>query len=1083
MRKLAAYLLMLAALLLVSLPLRAQRDTLAARGFLYGWNVGVSAGGNGFFFREGRGFGGKMMPDVDIYVGKALSPIASVRLGFQQGGMSYRFSSEPITYAYVHGDVLVDLPQVLFGMSPTRIWSVSPFMHFGLLGLVDHRALIEREYASGAGIEASLRLFPGLTFTTSARTSIYTGAVARGAGHLGNLVVLGGFRWDFSRVPMWQMRPGDLALNGFWDNWFVSLQGGVNTIGQISHFQSGWAPAVDAAVGKWLSPYFGLRLGWQGLEFEGLGKRPISGVEVTPIPDSDLLRERFGFGYVHGDVLWNVLRYKPGSRWASGPYLHMGFLYETTRSRELMGRYYAGGVGWFTDFRITRRLGIQAEIRGFGLNGHTAGDAGGGIVMAWSGMAGLNYRIGGTDWGHVEPKAPKAPKEPKVKAEKTPKEPRATKPKQDKKEKAEKQKAGADSTKVTDSAKVEIETTEVPVPEKLITERPVAEKADVKKAKVDKQKTETAGLEKTGPGYVPQKEALQAKGAQMQDLSREAVELWLMPSPFRHSLKKAGEPYRVGHFLDNWSASLTLGTTEGAMAADLTVTKWVLPQVGGRFGYQGLTLSGTQDTRGYAYIHQDLLINVVDLVAGYKPSRRYKVAPYVHFGVITEYDGSAIPLQVRNFEYAGGFGLLTNYALDKRFGISAEYRATMLTGEVSLTGSMRATSAFLVGLQYHFGQQGWKPVGTQATDGLRMGRFWDNWYLSGAVGLNLLTDVHGSGSLNGLAADLSVGKWVTPQFGLRMGYQGVRAARIGRQPHSGVWAVEQGGGVYREELGFVYVHGDFLWNVSQTLLPYRQDRIWSFVPYAHMGALVEYGVGFAPHHMFERELAAGAGLMNSFRVNQDIDLYVDARLSVLRSEASGDDRSSAGLMPSVLLGITRRLGPQGFAVDAAARRPQPSVERSDRSRWALSLNLGDAALLGTIGVSAQWAPARHWSVESGLRFNPFSYKDHTLFDLRQSFNAGARWWPWHVYSGWFVRSVAQVESVRRYGMEPLVPDFTGESYGLTLGGGYALLLSPHFNLEFGLGAFGGRRREHSSSAGYQWFVTPDALLLSLSWVF
>ena len=964
--------LLIACLLLAlcPLPLMGQKDTLGVQGFLRGWSVGVAGGGNSFFYYGSRGFRGQVKPDAEILVGKAFSPYAGVRLGYERGGMSYTPSRASISYAYIHGDVLWDLSQTFGGLSAQRRWSVAPYMHFGLLGLLDGGHLVEREYASGAGVVGSWRILPMLSATLDVRTSLYTGAVSRGDGHLGSLAVLGGLRWDIDGADRWQLQRGGQVQNGFGANWFLTLQGGVNTIGLVSNYRpSGATAALDLGVGKWLTPAFGLRLGGQGLQFSGL-----SGT-------------RFNFAYIHGDVLWNILPYKAESRWSTGPYLHMGALMEKHLNGGSMGRFYAGGIGWFTGVRLTRRLGLHAEIRGLALNSGTAGDASSsGLVMSWNALAGLNYRLGVTDWRALP-----------------------------------------------------------------------------------------AGPASSYEGLKPLRKDVGR-------LSRRAMAAHLRPRPDRHALKKAGEPYRIGRFRDNWSAQLSVGTTEGALAADLSVTKWVLPQVGGRLGYQGLSLSGKANTVGFAYLHQDLLLNAVDLLAGYKPQRRWRMVPYLHFGVISEYDGSAIPLQVRNFEYAGGVGLMGSFMLDRHLGLTAEYRTTLLTSDVSLTGGMRAASTVLLGLEYSFGPRGWKALGSERSGGLRMGRFADNWFLSGALGVNGFTDVHGAQTLAGLGADLTLGKWVTPQFGLRGGVQGIRTARLGADPRPGVWSVEQADGRFREQLGFVYVHGDFLWNLSQTVLPYKEDRLLSVVPYAHMGALVEYGVEGAPHRMFERELAAGVGLMNSFRLNQDVDLYLDARMSVLRSEASGDYRSGAGILPSVLVGVSGRLGPQGFARDAARADVPEAKTRPDRARWAFSLNLGDAALLGTMGLSAQWAPARHWSVESALRVNPFSYRDHTLFDLRQSFSAGARWWPWHVYSGWFVRAAAQVESMRRNGLEPLSPNFSGESYGLSLGGGYALMLSSHFNLEFGLGAFGGRRRPHSEPANYYWFVAPDTLLLSLVWV-
>lgn len=924
------WLLLLA--LLIPQTLKGQADTLGVQGFLRGWHVGAAGGVNSFFYWGSRGFRGHVQPDGELLLGKAFSPYAGVRLGLERGGMSYDAARKTLGYVYLHGDVLWDATQTFGGLQAQRPWSLSPYMHFGLLGLTDGRHFIEREYASGVGLLATWRIIPRLSATLDLRTSVYTGAVGRGTGHLGSVALLGGLRWDLDQTGVWgSAQPGGLLHNGFGSNWFISALGGAYSTGSYRNFRWKGVPVGDVTVGKWFTPAFALRGGWQGN-----GK----------------------LGYVHGDVLWNVLPYGADGRWSTGPYLHMGFRYGG-------GRAYAGGIGWFGGVRLTRRLGLQAEVRGFALNGNT---------MAWSVLGGLTYRLGTPGWERYLPDGP----------------------------------------------------------------------------------TVYGGLE-------PWRQELRKQ-------RRELLRIKLTPHPDRHKLKKAGEAYRIGRFQDNWSAGLALGTTNGALAADLSLTKWVLPQMGGRLGYQGISLQGKNGRTGYSYLHQDLLLNVVDLLAGYSPTRRARLAPYLHFGVIAEYNSGSLPVKITNFEYATGAGVLGTLALDGHLGLTAEYRMTLLTGDVSMTGSMRATSTVLVGLEYAFGPRGWKPVGTDTREGLRMGRFWDNWFLSGAAGVNGLTGVKGGTPQPGLGADLTLGKWITPQFGLRGGLQGIRAARLGTNPYNGVAVTEAGGGKLREELGFAYVHGDFLWNVSQTVLPYRDDRLWSLVPYAHMGALVEYGVKDAPHRMFERELAAGVGLLNNFRLGQDADLFLDTRVSVLRSQASGDKDAGAGLLPSLLLGVSGRLGAQGFTRDAAS--PASAARQREGARHALSLNLGDGAL-GAIGLSAQWAPARHWSLEG--TFRPYG--------LRQSFGLGGRWWPWHVYSGWYVRSAVQVENIRRGGLVPyLADDFSGQAYGLVLDAGYSLLLSRSLNLEVGLGAYGGRRQPNAAPGAWQWFVGPNAVTLALVWV-
>ena len=257
-------------------------------------------------------------------------------------------------------------------------------------------------------------------------------------------------------------------------------------------------------------------------------------------------------------------------------------------------------------------------------------------------------------------------------------------------------------------------------------------------------------------------------------------------------------------------------------------------------------------------------------------------------------------------------------------------------------------------------------------------------------------------------------------------------------------------------------------------LPYREDRLWNVIPYMHMGALVEFGTGAAYKGIFERELAEGPGLLQSFRIDDDLDLFLDLRAIVVRGQASGDAASRVGLIPAALIGLTGHPGGRGFDT---VERNAPEALRSEKARWALSLNLADAALLGTVGGSLQWGPSRHFSVENSLRLNAFSFRDAALYDQRQTFTTAVRWWPWHIYSGFYVRASAQVEAARRKGI-PLFSEGAGEAYGAGLSAGYSLLLSRHLNLEFGAGFWGGRLRP-AGTENRRWFIAPDGLTLAI----
>jgi outer membrane protein OmpA-like peptidoglycan-associated protein len=174
-------------------------------------------------------------------------------------------------------------------------------------------------------------------------------------------------------------------------------------------------------------------------------------------------------------------------------------------------------------------------------------------------------------------------------------------------------------------------------------------------------------------------------------------------------------------------------------------------------------------------------------------------------------------------------------------------------------------------------------------------RFGDNWFIGAGGGINILWN-EGLDADNLKIApsiDANFGKWFTPAIGMRVGYQGINAQ------------VKQGP---LEKIGYMYVHGDFLWNISDALGGYKQTRFWDFVPYLHAGYFRSYGldgIDFA-----DNEIAAGAGLLHNLRLAERLDLIVDMRATVVNGRVRGT--TGVAVLPTVTMGLAVDLGWPAF---------------------------------------------------------------------------------------------------------------------------------------------------------------------------
>ena len=172
-------------------------------------------------------------------------------------------------------------------------------------------------------------------------------------------------------------------------------------------------------------------------------------------------------------------------------------------------------------------------------------------------------------------------------------------------------------------------------------------------------------------------------------------------------------------------------------------------------------------------------------------------------------------------------------------------------------------------------------------------RFGDNWFIGAGGGINIFLNDGYTGKI-APSLDVNFGKWFTPSVGMRVGYQGLNSK------------VEAGDLV--QKFGYMYFHGDFLWNMSNALSGYKETRFWNFVPYLHAGYYRSYGIENIEGS--NNELAAGAGLLHNLRLTDRLDLIVDMRATVVNGRVHG--ATGAAVFPSVTMGLAVDLGWPNF---------------------------------------------------------------------------------------------------------------------------------------------------------------------------
>lgn len=164
------------------------------------------------------------------------------------------------------------------------------------------------------------------------------------------------------------------------------------------------------------------------------------------------------------------------------------------------------------------------------------------------------------------------------------------------------------------------------------------------------------------------------------------------------------------------------------------------------------------------------------------------------------------------------------------------------------------------------------------------------------------------------------------------------------------------------------------------------------------------------------------------------------------------------------------------------------------ARLALSTNLTDYVYLLTPNIDIQYAVSRKITADAGVRYNAWSFNHATEKEVKnrqQTYYAGARWWPWYTYSGLWLGSSVQFQEYDRGGLLRKDSE-SGNALGLTISGGYSIQISQWFNIDVGVGFWGGKTKYTVYECPYcgkvveegeKAFVLPNEARLALQFIF
>ncbi len=167
--------------------------------------------------------------------------------------------------------------------------------------------------------------------------------------------------------------------------------------------------------------------------------------------------------------------------------------------------------------------------------------------------------------------------------------------------------------------------------------------------------------------------------------------------------------------------------------------------------------------------------------------------------------------------------------------------------------------------------------------------FFDNWFISAGIGAQIyFGEFDGDISVKdrlSTAYDISLGKWITPNVGVRGQFAG---GRVNGAVRSGLARYRIGNvdcaGCYREQFDMFNLHGDFLWNLSNTIGGYRADRFWEVVPFVGAGYAKSWKDNVNP---VIKEVGFTTGIINKFRLSSSVDVNLEVKALLVNDRFDG----------------------------------------------------------------------------------------------------------------------------------------------------------------------------------------------------
>lgn len=211
------------------------------------------------------------------------------------------------------------------------------------------------------------------------------------------------------------------------------------------------------------------------------------------------------------------------------------------------------------------------------------------------------------------------------------------------------------------------------------------------------------------------------------------------------------------------------------------------------------------------------------------------------------------------------------------------------------------------------------------TQGYTFNRMQDNWFIEAEGGAGVMMSKWDKnadfGDRIGWKGAFAVGKWWSPLLGTRFGGEfnqmkgstlqtTAMGIRLDQTNKNGTWA---------QQFNNIGIFGDVLFNATNWLCGYRPGRFYNAIPYVGFGhhwAVFREGKSSKGDWSYDgtkkqdgvkryaRNYSGRAGLLNTFRLGEHVNLLLDLRFEMMQEHVDGAGVRTWIEYPSALLGLS-----------------------------------------------------------------------------------------------------------------------------------------------------------------------------------